>query len=109
MLIMEIILFLCFCNAKCDFPLFCSQQYQSEAKMMSTGKKTFIPCLEDKYDDGGSATSGATTIIPMSDNMSLVSSIENQHDPAAKLNAYCFLTNDSMATLSDLMLQLSQV
>ena len=63
-----------------------------------SGKKMFIPCLEDKYDDGSTPTG-----IPV-DNMSLVSS--NEHETESK---YCFLSKKSVDTLTELMEQLTQV
>ena len=66
--------------------------------MTSSGKTMFIPCLEDKYDEGSTGTA-----IPM-DNMSLVSSDGQGAEPK-----YCFLTQKSIDTLSELMEQLSQV
>merc|ERR1719273_1498831 len=61
-----------------------NHQYQSEARMTSSGKTMFIPCLEDKYDEGNVGTA-----IPM-DNMSLVSSDGQGAEPK-----YCFLTQQS--------------
>ena len=67
--------------------------------MTSSGKKMLIPCLEDKYD-GGEISTG----MP-SDNMSMVSS--NEHETGS--NSICFLSQDSIETLSELMEQLSKV
>ena len=59
----------------------------------------FIPCLEDKYDEGNVGTAA----IPM-DTMSLVSSDGQGSEPK-----YCFLSQKSVDTISELMEQLSQV
>ena len=67
--------------------------------MTSSGKKMFIPCLEDKYD-GGDTTSGMSM-----DNMSLVSS--NEHE--SESSKYCFLSQESVEIMSELMEQLSKV
>ena len=67
--------------------------------MPSSGKKMFIPCLEDKYDEGDSTPTG----IPI-DNMSLVSS--NEHEPESKIS---FLSQQSVEAISELMEQLSKV
>ena len=67
--------------------------------MPSSGKKMLIPCLEDKYDEGDNTPTGE----PM-DNMSLVSS--NEHEIGSKI---CFLSQQSVETLSELMEQLSKV
>ena len=66
--------------------------------MTSSGKKMFIPCLEDKYDEGNTAAGMSM------DNMSLVSS--NEHESGSKP---CFLSQKSVDTMSELMEQLSQV
>ena len=83
-----------------------SQQYKSEARMTSSGKTMFIPCLEDKYD--GADTTSSSSIIPL-DNMSLVSST-NEHDTHENSGSKCcFLSQKSIESLSELMEQLSKV
>ena len=79
--------------------LFSSHQYKSEARMTSSGKKMMIPCLEDKYDGGE-----MPSIMPP-DNMSMVSS--NEQESGSK--SICFLSQESIETLTELMEQLSKV
>ena len=78
---------------------FSTNQYKSESKMQSSGKKMLIPCLVDKYDDGDITPTG----IPI-DNMSLVSS--NEHETGSNIS---FLSQQSVETISELMEQLSKV
>ena len=67
--------------------------------MTASGKKMMIPCLEDKYDGGQ-----VPTIMPP-DDMSMVSS--NEHETGNK--SICFLSQESIETLTELMEQLSKV
>ena len=67
--------------------------------MTSSGKKMMIPCLEDKYDGGE-----IPSIMPP-DNMSMVSS--NEQESGSK--SICFLSQESIETLTELMEQLSKV
>ena len=64
--------------------------------MTSSGKKMFIPCLEDKYDGGDTGM--------LMDTMSSVSS--SGHETGSN---YCFLSQESVETMSELMEQLSKV
>ena len=78
---------------------FSTNQYKSEARMPSSGKKMLIPCLEDKYDERDNTPTG----IPI-DNMSLVSS--NEHETESNIS---FLSQKSVEAISELMEQLSKV
>ena len=64
--------------------------------MTASGKQMFIPCLEDKYDGGDTGM--------LMDTLSSVSSSE--HETGSN---YCFLSQESVDIMSDLMEQLAKV